>query len=336
MREGEARQPALFSYVSLEERVLKRYPLRKLRVLVDSILALMSSEFDKVYSGTGRPSIPPERLLRALWQVLFSVRRERILVEQMEYSLLVSWFVGFGMDKRVFDATVVNHNRERLLTERCSREFFGWVKTLAQWRKLMSEELVTVNDSLIEARAATMSFRPKDSDRGGDGDAERNPSSNLHGEKRSSQTHESATDPETRLYRKGESVPAKLSYMSRLLTGNRNGLIAEFGLTAATGTAEREAALAMLERAKVKSGATVATDTSSGTRHFVAALRQRSWQPNVAQNTSNRRNAIDGRTTRPSGSRVSQRRCKLVEEAFRWVGTIGSLRRDCRIPCGSL
>ena len=327
MRGEELRQPVLFSYVSLEDRVPKSHPLRKLRVLVDGILASMSAEFDAVYSNNGRPSIPPERLLRALLlQVLFSVRSERMLVEQMEYNLLFRWFVGFGIDERVFDATVFTHNRERLLNERFSREFFGKVKALAQWRRLTSDEHFTVDGSLIEAWASIKSFRPKDDDGDGGGSG-RNPSSDFHGEKRSNQTHESTTDPESRLYRKSHSAPAKLSYMPHLLTENRNGFIAEVELTTATGTAEREAALVMLERANVKKGATVAADKAYDTQDFVAALRKKSWRPHVAQNTSNRRSAIDGRTTRHGGYRVSQRRRKLVEEAFGWMKTVAGLRK---------
>lgn len=237
MRGEEPRQPVLFSYVSLEDRVPKSHPLRKLRVLVDGILASMGKEFDAVYSNNGRPSIPPERLLRALLlQVLFSVRSERMLVEQMEYNLLFRWFVGFGIDERVFDATVFTHNRARVLNERFSREFFGKVKALAQWRRLTSDEHFTVDGSLIEAWASVKSFRPKNDDSdsdsdGGGGGSGRNPSSDFHGEKRGNQTHESTTDPESRLYRKGNSVPAKLSYMPHLLTENRNGLIAEVELT---------------------------------------------------------------------------------------------------------
>lgn len=327
MRGEESRQPALFSYISLEDRVPKSHPLRKLRVLVDGVLAAMSPEFDAIYSNKGRPSIAPERLLRALLlQVLYSVRSERMLVEQMEYNLLFRWFVGLSIDERVFDATVFSHNRERLLNERFSREFFSKVKALAQWQRLMSDEHFTVDGSLIEAWASIKSFRPKNEDTDG-GDGGRNPSSDFHGERRSNETHESTTDPESRLYRKSKGAPAKLSYMPHLLTENRNGLIAEVELTAATGTAEREAALAMLGRAKVKPGATVAADKAYDTQDFVAALRQRSWRPHVAQNTSNRRSAIDGRTTRHAGYRVSQRRRKLVEEAFGWMKTVGGLRK---------
>lgn len=327
MRGEEPRQPALFSYISLEDRVPKSHPLRKLRALVDGILASMSPEFDAIYSNNGRPSIAPERLLRALLlQVLYSVRSERMLVEQMEYNLLFRWFVGLGIDERVFDPTVFSHNRERLLNERLSREFFGKVKALAQWRRLMSDEHFTVDGSLIEAWASIKSFRPKNEDNDG-GDGGRNPSSDFHGERRSNETHESTTDAESRLFRKSKGAPAKLSYMPHLLTENRNGLIAEVELTVATGMAEREAALAMLGRAKVKPGATVAADKAYDTQDFVAALRQRSWRPHVAQNTSNRRSAIDGRTTRHAGYRVSQRRRKLVEEAFGWMKTVGGLRK---------
>ena len=317
----------MFSYISLEDRVPKSHPLRKLRALVDGILASMSPEFDAIYSNNGRPSIAPERLLRALLlQVLYSVRSERMLVEQMEYNLLFRWFVGLGIDERVFDPTVFSHNRERLLNERLSREFFGKVKALAQWRRLMSDEHFTVDGSLIEAWASIKSFRPKNEDNDG-GDGGRNPSSDFHGERRSNETHESTTDAESRLFRKSKGAPAKLSYMPHLLTENRNGLIAEVELTVATGMAEREAALAMLGRAKVKPGATVAADKAYDTQDFVAALRQRSWRPHVAQNTSNRRSAIDGRTTRHAGYRVSQRRRKLVEEAFGWMKTVGGLRK---------
>lgn len=327
MRGEEPRQPELFCYLSLEDRVPKGHPLRKLRALVDGVLESMGPDFDAAYSKVGRPSIPPERLLRALLlQVLYTVRSERMLVEQMDYNLLFRWFVGFGMDERIFDATCFTHNRERVLNERFARDFFGRVKALAQWRRLMSDEHFTVDGSLIEAWASAKSFRPKGGDSDGNGSG-RNASADFHGESRSNETHESTTDPEARLYRKGNSHPAKLSYMPHLLTENRNGMIADVELTAATGRAEREAALTMLNRAQVKPGASLAADKAYDTQDFVAALRARRWKPHVAQNNRNRRSAIDARTTRHESYRVSQRRRKLVEEAFGWMKTIGGLRK---------
>ncbi len=329
MRGEESKQAGLFSYISLEDRVPKHHPLRNLRVLVDAILASMGPQFEAVYSPVGRPSIPPERLLRALLlQVLFSVRSERMLVEQMQYNLLFRWFVGLGIDDRVFDATAFTHNRDRVLNEAFSREFFERVKAMAQWRRLMSDEHFTVDGSLIEAWASTKSFRPKDDEpRGGDGNSSRNESVDFHGERRSNDTHESTTDPHARLYRKGKCQAARLSYMPHLLTENRNGLIADVELTTATGKAEREAAVLMLERSRVRAGASVATDKAYDTQDFVRTLRKQGLTPHVAQNNVNRRSAIDGRTTRHESYRVSQRRRKLVEEAFGWMKTIGGLRK---------
>lgn len=344
MRGEESKQAGLFSYITLEDRVPKDHPLRRLRVVVDSILASLGPQFEAAYSRVGRPSIPPERLFRALLlQVLFSVRSERMLVEQLHYNLLFRWFVGLDIDDRVFDATAFSHNRNRILNETFSREFFERVKALAQWRRLMSDEHFTVDGSLIEAWASSKSFRPKDDgpsdsdgDSGSGSGSGRNESVDFHGERRRNDTHESTTDPQARLYRKGQAQPAKLSYMPHLLTENRHGLIADVELTTATGTAEREAAVVMLARSQVKAGASVAADKAYDTQDFVRALREQGLRAHVAQNDRNRRSAIDGRTTRHESYRISQRRRKLVEEAFGWMKTIGGLRKTrfigrCRV-----
>ncbi len=326
MRGSDLQQNGLFSYVTLEERVPKSHPLRKLKIVVDGILASMGSEFNALYAETGRPSIAPERLFRALLlQILYSVRSERLLMEQLDYNLLFRWFVGLSMDDAVWDASTFSANRERLLNQDMTREFFQRVLALAQWRKLGSDEHFSVDGTLIAAWASHKSVRPKD---GGDPPAGggRNASVDFHGEKRTNATHESSTDPQARLYRKSEAAPAQLGYLGHALMENRHGLIVDVEVTQASGTAEREAAQRMIARS-VKVGASVGADKAYDTRGFVAALRERDVRAHVAQNTTNRRSAIDARTTRHTGYAMSQRKRKLIEEAFGWVKTVGGLRK---------
>jgi transposase len=268
MRGHEKRQNALFSYVSLEERVPRDHPLRKLRVLVNGILSSMTHLFEERYSHTGRPSIPPEQLLRALLlQILFTVRSERQLMEQLDYNLLYRWFIGLGVDDPVWDRTVFSINRDRLLGSDLAREFFNRVLYLAEWRGFVSDEHFSVDGTLIEAWASHKSFVRKDGD-GPEPPPGRNPEIDFKGEKRSNATHESTTDPEARLYKKGEFTEAKLRFMAHALAENRNGLVVDVETTQANGRAEWEAAGTMVSRS-VKAGATVGADKGYDTQDFV-------------------------------------------------------------------
>jgi transposase len=326
MRGSDLQQNGLFSYVAVEERVPKTHPLRKLKLVVDAILASMGGEFNAVYAETGRPSIAPERLFRALLlQILYSVRSERLLMEQLDYNLLFRWFVGLAVDEAVWDASTFSANRERLLNQAMAREFFERVLALAQWRKLTSDEHFSVDGTLIAAWASHKSVRPRD---GGEPPAGggRNAEVDFHGQTRSNATHESSTDPQARLYRKSDAAPAQLGYLGHALMENRNGLIVDVEVTQASGTAERDAAQRMIAR-NVKAGASIGADKAYDTRGFVAAMRERGIRAHVAQNTTNRRSAIDARTTRHAGYAISLRKRKLIEESFGWVKTIGGLRK---------
>ena len=249
MRGDDLQQDAMFSYVSPERRVPADHPLRPIRRMVDEVLKGLSRRFDTLYSTTGRPSIAPEKLLRTLLlQVLYTVRSERLLLEQLDYNLLFRWFVGLNMDDPVWDATVFSKNRERLLKGEVAQAFFEQVLKLARQQDLLSDEHFTVDGTLIEAWAGQKSFQKKDTPSGPPSDDPGNPTVDFHGEKRSNQTHQSKTDPEARLYKKGPGKEAKLSYQGHVLMENRNGLVTETRLTAATGTAEREAAVEMIEQ----------------------------------------------------------------------------------------
>ncbi len=329
MRGDDVRQDRLFSVVLTEARIPAAHPLRKLRVVVNAILESMSPQFAALYSKVGRPSIPPEQLFRALMlQILYTVRSERQLMEQMDYNLLFRWFVGLTMDEAVWDASTFSANRERLLNQDMAREFFSRVLALAQWQGLSSQEHFSVDGTLIQAWASHKSFRPKD----GEGDqtppnSGRNVEVDFKGEKRSNATHASTTDPDARLYRKSDAAPAVLGYLAHGLMENRNGLIVDVQTTPATGTAERDAALTMLERHVRKPTATVGGDKGYDTKDFVARARKHGVTPHVAQNTSNRRSAIDARTTRHPGYATSLRKRKQIEEAFGWIKTIGGMRK---------
>ena len=324
---GEDRQSAgLFSYVRLEGRVPLDHPLRPIRALVNAALGDLSADFSALYARTGRPSIPPEQLLRALLlQAFYTVRSERLLMEQLDYNLLFRWFVGLEMDDAVWDATVFSKNRDRLLDGDIARRFFAAVLNRAELRKLLSDEHFSVDGTLIEAWASMKSFVPRD---GGDeppAGPGRNAERDFHGERRSNDTHASTTDPEARLVRKGKGKEAKLAYAGHLLTENRHGLIVDACLTAASGTAEREAALDMIaERGR---GITVGADKGYDAAGFVAECRALGCTPHLAQNTANRRSAIDRRTTRHAGYAVSQQKRKQIEEPFGWFKTIGGLRK---------
>lgn len=328
MRGDDRQQGSMFSYVSLEQRVPKDHPLRSIRAMVDEALAELSASFETLYSATGRPSIPPEKLLRALLlQVLYTIRSERMLIEQLDYNLLFRWFVGLGMDDRVWVATVFSKNRDRLLEGDIAKEFFARVLDQAKKHRLLSSEHFTVDGTLIEAWAGQKSFRNKEEREETPPDDPGNPTVDFHGEKRSNATHQSTTDPEARLFKKGKGHEAKLAYLGHVLMENRNGLVVDAEVTQATGKAERETALAMLEQIPRSGDVTVGADKGFDTRDFIAQARAQDITPHVAQNTSGRKSAIDGRTTRHEGYAISQRIRKRVEEVFGWMKTIGLMRK---------
>lgn len=328
MRGDDRKQGAMFSYVSLEQRVPENHPLRSIRAMVDQALVELSAAFEGLYSRVGRPSIPPEKLLRALLlQVLYTIRSERMLMEQLDYNLLFRWFVGLGMDDSVWVPTVFSKNRDRLLEGDIAKEFFTRVLAQAKNRHLLSSEHFTVDGTLIEAWAGQKSFRKKEETGDHPPDDPGNPTVDFHGEKRSNATHESTTDPEAKLFKKGKGREAKLAYMGHVLMENRNGLVVDAELTTATGKAEREAALSMLEQVSGSRQVTVGADKGYDTKDFVAQARALDATPHVAQNVSGRRSAIDGRTTRHEGYTISQRIRKRVEEVFGWMKTIGLMRK---------
>jgi transposase len=342
MRGSDHETSSMFSYRSLEDRIPAEHPLRPMRAMVDEALEELSPLFEKLYAGMGRPSIAPERLLRALLlQILFSVRSERQLMEQLEYNLLYRWFVGLGMDDPVWVPTTFTKNRDRWLEGDVARAFFDAVLAQAAEQHLLSEEHFSVDGTLIEAWASHKSFRPRAKGRpnsrkkrrdrhrrggGGGGGSSRNATADFHGERRLNDTHASTTDPEARLMRhKGKE--ARLGYQGHVLMENRHGLVVDARLTQASGYAEREAALAMLGDLAGMHRATVGGDRGFDTRDFVSGCRELGITPHVAQNTSNRRSRIDGRTTRHAGYAVSQRKRKRIEEVFGWMKTVGLLRK---------
>ena len=328
---GSDQQPGnLFSYVSLEKRVPMTHPLRRIRTLADAALAALSSRFEQLYSTTGRPSIAPERLLRALLlQAFYTVRSERLLMEQLDYNLLFRWFVGLTVDEPVWDATTFTKNRDRLLAGEVAQEFFRQVVRQARAAGLTSDEHFTVDGTLIEAWAGHKSFVRKDGATAPSDDDPGNPTVDFRQEKRSNATHQSTTDPEARLYKKSRGAEAKLAYLGHVVTENRHGLVVNARLTLATGTAEREAALAM---AKELPGGTrrltLGADKGYDAAGFVESLRELNVTPHVAQNvTEHRGSNVDGRTTRHAGYAISQRKRKRVEEVFGWLKTVGTLRK---------
>lgn len=328
MRGKDEVRGSLFSYVDLERRVGPDHPLRAIRGIVNAALSEMSGEFDALYPPTGRDSIPPERLLRALLlQAFFSIRSERQLVERIDFDLLFRWFVGLGVDDPVWDATTFTKNRDRLLAGEVASRFLASVLAQPKVRTLLSTEHFSVDGTLLEAWAGTKSFRPKDGS-GPPPDAGRNGEQDFRGQKRSNDTHASTTDPDARLYRKGPGKEAKLCFMGHALMENRNGLIVDALATRASGHAERLAALHLVEpHADRPQKVTLAGDKGFDTQDFVAELREINVTPHLAQNTSGRRSAIDGRTTRHPGYAVSQRIRKRIEEAFGWAKTVAGLRK---------
>jgi transposase len=326
MRGDDQPQNELFLYGTLEQRIPQDHPLRPVREMTDAALDAMSRRFDEMYSKLGRPSIAPEKLLRALLlQALYSIRSERMLVEQLEYNLLFRWFVGLNMGEPAWNHAVFSKNRERLLAGDIAQEFFACVVEQARALRLLSDEHFTVDGTLIEAWASHKSFRPKQ-----DGDGTNPPSQGggFRGERRRNDTHQSSTDPEAKLYRKGRGQESRLAYLGHVMMDNRHGLAVDTCLTQAHGRAEREAALEMAarlpgERQRVTLGADKAYDT----REFVAGLREWSVTPHVAQNDHGRRSRIDERTTRHEGYRQSQKKRKLVEQVFGWMKTTAGLRK---------
>jgi transposase len=329
MRGFDAQQSAMYSYLSPEDRVPCSHPLRAIREITDRTLLQLSKLFTVMYSQNGRPSIAPEKLLRALLlQVLYTVRSERMLMEQLDYNLLFRWFVGLNMDDAVWDVTVFTKNRERLLKADVAQKFFELVVAEARALDLMSDEHFTVDGTLLEACASLKSFKKKDGEEQSPPDDRGNPTVDFHGEKRSNQTHESTTDPDALLARKGSGKEAKLSYSGHVLMENRNGLVADVEVLQANGTAERDAALVMVEAIAGDHQVTVGADKNYDTKDFVAEVRNLNATPHVAQNIHARRSsAIDGRTTRHDGYAVSQVKRKRVEEIFGWMKTVGGMRK---------
>jgi transposase len=328
MRGDENNQGGMWSYVPLEQRIPEDHPLRPIRQMVDRVLREMSPEFDGMYSKVGRPSIAPEKLLRALLlQVLYTIRSERMLMEQLDYNLLFRWFVGLEMDDPVWVPTVFSKNRDRLLSGQVAQSFFNKVVALAGERHLLSNEHFTVDGTLIEAWASQKSFRPKDGKDSEPPTGGSNPTVDFRGQKRSNKTHRSTTDPDARLFRKGNNVGAQLCYMGHALMENRNGLVVGARVSHATGTAEREAAQRMIGRVPGGSPITVGADKAYDARAFVTGLRDVGATPHIAQNTTGRSSAIDGRTTRHVGYETSQRKRKLIEQVFGWAKTIGGMRK---------
>jgi transposase len=334
MRGRDDQADGLFSYVRLEKRIPDDHPLRPIRQLVDAVLKQMTGRFEALYSGTGRPSIAPEMLLRAtLLQAFFSVRSERQLMEQIDYNLLFRWFVGLPMDAKVWHATVFCHNRDRLLEADVAREFLVTLMALSEVKTLLSREHFSVDGTLIEAWASLKSFRPKDGSGEPPGPG-RNGERNFHKEKRSNKTHASTTDPDARLYRKAAGRESKLCFMGHVVMENRNGLAVDASLSLATGTAEREATLDMLDRRGTKGRRiTLGADKAYDVTDFIGDLRSRKVTPHIAINGAmsklgkTRKTAIDKRTLRHVGYTISQRCRKRIEEIFGWMKKPGGLAK---------
>ena len=325
MRGADDQPGSMFSYVSLEERVPPDHPLRAIRQITDRALERLSPRFGTLYINFGRPSIAPERLLRALLlQALYTIRSERQLMEQLNYNLLFRWFVGLGIDEPVWSPTTFTKNRDRLLSGDIAAAFFDAVLIHADTARLLSHEHFTVDGTLLEAWASQKSFRPRDEEPPTGGGS--NPAVDFHGHRRTNDTHQSTTDPDARLYKKAQGREARLGYLGHVLMEHSSGLIVKTAVTPADGYGERDAGLVMVE--DLPGGRiTVAGDKGYDTRDFVAGLRTMHATPHIAQHTTKRRSAIDGRTTRHPGYAISQQKRKLVEQGFGWMKTIGGLRK---------
>lgn len=312
-------QPEMFSYVDLESRIPKQHPIRKIRRIVDQALTELEPAFGSMYAAGGRPSIPPEQLLRALLlQILFTIRSERQLMERIDYDLLFRWFVGLGMDDPVWNHSVFSKNRDRLMGFDVDELLFEAIKKQAAAKRLLSRDHFSVDGTLLEACASLKSYRPKDGDDDDDGE-------NFHGHKRSNETHESKTDPDSRMFRKGPGKEAKLSFMGHVLTENRNGFIVGATVTEAGGRQEWQAALGLLSEQDAGSRATVGADKGYDVEEFVTIARVLSFTPHVAAKKAG--SQLDRRTTRHASYAVSQRKRKRVEQPFGWMKTFGLLRK---------
>ncbi|MEJ7799599.1 MAG: IS5 family transposase [Ilumatobacter sp.] len=330
MRGTSDRQLALLSSLSTEDLIPADHPIRRIRVVVDTVFAEMDGSFDAMYAKSGRPSVPPEMLLKAtVLMAMYSMRSERAFCERLNYDMLFKWFLDLPIDAVSFDASTFSKNRQRLLDQNIADEFFAAVVRQAKLRRYISSDHFSVDGTLLEAWASHKSFKPKDSEPDSDGGPKgRNSEVQWHGQKRSNDTHASTTDPEARLYRKSNNTAAQLCYAGHLLIEHRSALIVDADLTAATGFAERDCAADMLKRLpKSRRRRTVAGDKNYDTKGFVAEVRAAGFTPHVAQNNTNRRSAIDGRVTRHAGYDVSQRIRKRVEEPFGWVKTVGAGRK---------
>ena len=331
MRGTDQRSGSLFSYVDIEARVPARHPLRRIRDLTNRALARLDEKFARLYATEGRPSIPPERLLRAsLLQLFYSIRSERQLMERIDFDLLFRWFVGLGIDDPVWDHSVFSKNRDRLLTTEVAKEFLAVLLAEPKVKRLLSHEHFSVDGTLLKAWASMKSFRPKDGS-GKPPAGGRNGEQNFRGEKRSNETHESTTDPDARLYRKGNGQESRLCYMAHAVMENRNGLAVCGEVTHATGTAERETVLAWLDQRRLRRRLTVGGDKAYDVFDFVKALKDRNVTPHIAidgnirWNGIPRKSAIDRRTTRHPGYWISQCIRKRVEEIFGWTKSTGGL-----------
>src|SRR5437773_6464911 len=328
MRGGDVRSEALFSYLSCEARVPLDHPLRPIQKIVDEALGALTGGFEKLYAQFGRPSIPPEKLLRALlFQAFYSERSERQLMEQLGYNLLFRWFVGLSLDAVVWDVTVFTKNRERLIAGDIAAQFMAAVLNQERVKALLSDDHFSVDGTLIEAWASLKSFRPKDGSGEPPGPG-RNGEQDFHGDRRTNDTHGSTTDPEARLFRKGPGKEARLCFMGHALMENRNGLIVGAVTTTASGHGERKAALALIEpHGMTPQPVTLGADKGYDSADFVMQLQDKAITPHVAQNTNGRRSAVDDCITRHPGYAISQRIRKRVEEAFGWAKTVAGLRK---------
>jgi transposase len=328
MRGSPDRQLAMV-VLDAEDLIPSGHPIRRIRRVVDQVLAGMDDKFTAMYAKAGRPSVPPEALLKSsVLMALYSMRSERAFCERLNYDLLFKWFLDMPIDAKAFDPTTFTKNRDRLLNDEIAHEFFLAVVDQARLRNYVSNDHFSVDGTLLEAWASHKSFKPKDRADDDETPQGRNGEVDFHGQKRSNETHESTTDPEARLARKSNATAAKMSYMGHLLMEHRTGLIVDMELTQATGYAERDAAIEMLKRLpKRRRRRTVAGDKNYDVASFVAKTRELGFTPHVAQNTTNRKSAIDGRTVRHAGHQVSMRIRKRIEEPFGWMKTVAGGRK---------
>jgi len=332
MRGETDSQAAMFSYIDLEERVPADHPIRKIRCVVDKALKAMEADLDVLYASDGRPSVPPEQLLRAqLLQIIYTIRSERQLVERIDYDLLFRWFVGLGIDEPVWNHSTFTKNRDRVLCSDIAQRLFDEIKNQAYAKRLLSRDHFSVDGTLIDASASMKSFVPKEKPESGSEHSNnkpgggRNADVDFKGQKRTNETHESTTDPDSRLYRKSQGQPSRLCMMGHIMTENRNGFIVEAKVTTAGTSQEWDAALEMIEKQSMRPGQTVGADKGNDTKRFVSGARELGMTPHVAAKAS--RGAIDGRTINSKGYEISQRKRKRVEEPFGWMKNVGGIRK---------